>query len=116
VSLTGLRYGLLALGDRDYAQFCAFGHRLDGWLRSAGAQPLFDLIEVDNGDEGALRHWQHQLRELSGAPELPDWDAPRYQPWTLVAREQLNPGSLGGPAYHLELQPAERNDLRWEAG
>lgn len=57
----------------------AFGHRLDAWLRHQGARPLFDLIEVDNGDAGALRHWQHQLSVLSGRPDLPDWEAPTYQ-------------------------------------
>lgn len=114
--LGGLRYGLLALGDRDYAKFCAFGRRVDAWLRRAGAEPLFDAIEVDNGDPGALRHWQHQLRELAGAPELPDWEAPRYRRWTLVERRLLNPGSLGGAAYHLALLPLDRADLVWEAG
>ena len=50
--LSGLRYGLLALGDRDYDRFCGFGFAVDGWLRRAGAEPLFDLVEVDNGDAG----------------------------------------------------------------
>src|SRR5690606_237132 len=36
--LAGLRYGLLALGDRTYAQFCGFGRALDGWLRRSGAE------------------------------------------------------------------------------
>ncbi|WP_430540089.1 flavodoxin domain-containing protein [Pseudoxanthomonas mexicana] len=31
--LQKLRYAVLALGDREYAQFCAFGHQLDDWLR-----------------------------------------------------------------------------------
>lgn len=48
--LDGLRYGLLALGDRDYENFCGFGHRLHHWLAQSGAQPLFDPVEVDNGD------------------------------------------------------------------
>jgi sulfite reductase (NADPH) flavoprotein alpha-component len=111
-----LRYGLLALGDRDYTQFCAFGRRVDAWLRRAGAVPLFDAIEVDNGDPGALRHWQHQLRELAGAPELPDWEAPRYQRWMLVERRLLNPGSLGGAVYHLALLPQDPADLVWQPG
>jgi sulfite reductase (NADPH) flavoprotein alpha-component len=116
VPLPQLRYGILALGDRDYARYCAFGHRLDAWLRQQGAQPLFDLIEVDAGDDGALRHWQHHLGQLGGQSDLPDWQAPRYRPWRLVARRCLNPGSVGGAAFHLELRPDDPVELEWAAG
>src|SRR5690606_25990046 len=44
--LSGLSYGLLALGDRSYADFCGFGRTLDTWLQRSGAAPLFDRIEV----------------------------------------------------------------------
>lgn len=110
-----LRYGVLALGDREYDNYCAFGHRLDAWLRRHGAQPLFDVIEVDNGDEGALRHWQHQLTVLSGSPDLPDWDTPRYERWRLAERIHVNPGSAGDACYHLVLTPVEAS-VAWQAG
>lgn len=113
--LDGLRYGLLALGDRDYENFCGFGHRLHHWLAQSGAQPLFDPVEVDNGDAGALRHWQHHLGLLSGANELPDWQPPQYQRWQLVERRLLNPGSAGGACFHLALRPLD-GELAWEAG
>jgi sulfite reductase (NADPH) flavoprotein alpha-component len=116
VSLPNLRYGILALGDREYANFCAFGHRLDAWLRHCGAQPLFDLVEVDNGDEGALRHWQHHLGQISGAADLPDWQAPSYSAWTLSQRRHLNPGSVGGAVFHIELQPVNPAEMQWKAG
>ena len=114
--LTTLRYGLLALGDRDYDSYCAFGHRLDNWLRSCGAQPWFDLVEVDNGDAGALRHWQHHLGVISSHTEMPDWSTPRYTRWRLTARMLANPGSLGDPAFHLRLQPPEGERCDWQAG
>lgn len=113
--LAGLRYGLLALGDSDYADYCGFGRRLRHWLAQAGAQPLFDPVEVDNGDPGALRHWQHHLAMLSGATEMPDWQRAPYARWRLVERRLLNPGSLGGPCFHLALRP-EDGVLAWEAG
>lgn len=115
-SLTGLGYGVLALGDRDYNEYCAFGHRLDHWLRHAGAQPLFDLVEVDNGEAGALRHWQHHLGLLAGRTDLPDWSAPAYAPWRLRERRVSNPGSAGAPAFHIELVPADAALLQWDAG
>lgn len=111
-----LRYALLALGDRSYADFCGFGRRLDGWLRACGAQALFDRVEVDNADPAALRHWQYELGRIAGRDDLPDWAPPAYEPWRLVERTLLNPGSQGGPAYTLLLRPAEGALPAWQAG
>ncbi|UDM54042.1 sulfite reductase flavoprotein subunit alpha [Cupriavidus sp. MP-37] len=114
--LHALRYGILALGDSSYARFCAFGHALEAWLRRHRAQPLFDLIEVDNGDAGALRHWQNHLSALSGGAEIADWERPRYDDWRLAQRRHLNPGSQGAPAFHLVLAPPDGAALDWQAG
>lgn len=114
-ALASLHYGVLALGDSDYEDFCGFGRALQHWLRQSGATALFDAVEVDNGDPSALRHWQHHLALLSGDAELPDWQVPDYQRWQLVERMRLNPGSLGGPCFHLALRPLEGKAL-WQAG
>ncbi|RYD15214.1 MAG: sulfite reductase flavoprotein subunit alpha [Lysobacteraceae bacterium] len=114
--LRGLRYGLLALGDRSYRNFCGFGRQLDAWLRHGAAEPLFDPVEVDDGDEGALRHWQHHLGLLAGSADLADWSAPEYAPWRLRARRLLNAGSVGGPCFHLELEPIDGARHDWQAG
>lgn len=116
MALSDLNYAVLALGDRDYNNYCAFGHRLDQWLRHQGATPLFDVVEVDNGDEGALRHWQHQLSVLANSPDLPDWEAPRYERWRLTERRLLNPGSAGDACFHIELQPQPGAAATWQAG
>jgi sulfite reductase (NADPH) flavoprotein alpha-component len=114
--LPQLHYGLLALGDSEYANFCGFGRRLDAWLRRQGAQALFDRIDVDNADPGTLRHWQHQVGVVAGSTEAPDWSPPRYAPWRLVARRLLNPDSLGGPCYLLRLQAPAGETPDWQAG
>lgn len=114
--LKNLSYGILALGDREYDNYCAFGHRLDQWLRHQGATALFDVVEVDNGDEGSLRHWQHQLSVLSNSPDLPDWEAPRYERWRLTSRQLVNPGSAGDECFHIELQPLGDASTSWQAG
>nr|WP_245586076.1 sulfite reductase flavoprotein subunit alpha [Solimonas soli] len=113
-TLDTLRYGVLALGDRSYARFCAFGHQLEHWLRLSGAQPLFDLVEVDKGDAAALRHWQHHLRSLGGHAEMADWRAPAYQRAELLERRCLNPRGFGAPAFHLRLKPPA--GAGWRAG
>src|SRR5690606_2702266 len=76
-----LQYGLLALGDRRYSYFCGFGHSLDMWLQQSHALPMFDMVEVDDGDAGALRHWQSQLGLLAGTQEAADWNPPIYESW-----------------------------------
>jgi len=113
--LHGLRYGLLALGDSDYEDFCGFGRTLQQWLQASGAQALFDPVEVDREDGAALRHWQHHLAMLSGASELPDWQPPAYQRWRLAERRLLNAGSVGEACFHLELQPPA-DGADWQAG
>lgn len=115
-SLDGLQYAVLALGDRAYDHFCGFGRRLDQWLHHSGAQPLFDRIDVDAGDAGALRHWQHRLGQIAGHVALADWSAPAYRTWRLDERRWLNRGSVGGPAYHVALVPVDARDLQWQAG
>ncbi len=113
--LSGLRFGLLALGDRSYDAFCGFGHAVDGWLRRSGAEPLFDLVEVDDGEAGAIRHWQHQLNQITGRVTAPDWTPPAYDRWRLVERVLANPGSPGGEAYHLAFEPVDAAP-GWAAG
>ena len=113
--LGGLSYGLLALGDRTYADFCGFGRALDGWLQRSGAAPLFDRVEVDNGDAGAIRHWQHQLGLLTGSTVQADWTPPAFDRWRLVERSHLNPGSPGGEAWLMAFEPDDHAPL-WVAG
>lgn len=126
LALAHLQYGVLALGDRSYGHFCAFGRRMDDWLRQQGGHALFDTVEVDNADAAALRHWQQLLGQLGGSPsERPDWAPAAYSPWTLQQRQRLNPGSAGGPVYWLRLRPqppeallsgTTADHLHWQAG
>ena len=113
--LSGLSYGLLALGDRTYTDFCGFGRALDGWLQRSGAEPLFDRVEVDDGDTGAVRHWQHQLGLLTGSTIEPDWTPPAFDRWRLVERTHLNPGSPGGEAWLMAFEPVDHAPV-WAAG
>jgi sulfite reductase (NADPH) flavoprotein alpha-component len=114
--LRSLGYGLLALGDRQYADFCAFGRRLDAWLQAQGALPLFARIEADGDDDAALHAWQQGLSRLAGPAVLAGWRTPGFEPWRLLRRDWLNRGSSGGPTFHLELAPAHGPLPHWEAG
>lgn len=117
ISLDHLHYGLLALGDSSYAHFCGFGRTLDGWLKSRGARPLFEAVEVDRCDAAALENWSRHIGHLAGTADAPDWTAPAFADWRLVERRCLNPGSAGEPVYHLELEPAATScPPVWESG
>lgn len=129
LSLAGLRYGLLALGDRDFGQFCGFGRALDGVLLGQGARPLFARTDLDKGDEVALGNWQRQIARFargawSHAPDafkavdaVDSIPEATFHRWRLCGRRLLNPGSVAGPVFHLELEPASgASQPLWEAG
>lgn len=109
--LKHMQYAVLALGDRNYAEFCGFGRTLDQRLAFMGAQPLHPMIEVDNGDAGALARWGNALRGLmgEGASDAAEValtaaaDDSDYASWRLIGRTLLNPGSIGFPLYEVTL-------------
>ena len=114
--LSRLHYGVLALGDATYANYCGFGRALDAWLRERGATPLFERIDVDRGAPASLAAWQHHLSHLAGTSDAPDWEAPAYGEWRIASRVHLNPGSAGAPLYRIALLPRDGDLPSWEAG
>jgi len=114
-SLRNIGFGMLSLGDRSYAGFCGFGRSLHAWLTAHGAHTLFDTVEVDNHNPAALAAWQQQLGALGAEPAAP-WQEQAFEPWTLQAREQLNPGSQGSPLFHLVLTPPPGVAAQWQSG
>jgi len=113
LGLNGLNYALLALGDRQYEQFCGFARRIHQWLGKQGASSLFDPVEVDGSDQTALVRWQQQVSELTGAAPVSMQEAP-WQNWTLIQRKRLNLGSQGLPTFLLGLRSSE--PCTWQAG
>ncbi len=124
LALGQLRYALLALGDRAYADFCAFGRRLDHWLQDSGADRLGGRIEMDGADEQAWSTWLHRVAELGQLETSETGNTTKWHHWRIRNRRHLNPGSLGEAAYHLELEPLSGPDAdapccalpEWEAG
>ncbi|QDS89810.1 Sulfite reductase [NADPH] flavoprotein alpha-component [Rosistilla ulvae] len=116
--LQALEYAVLALGDRTYDQFCAFGRQIDSWLRRHQAQPLFDLIEVDNCDPAAVQTWQTKVAETFETSSAEPWQPAELDDWQLTGRVELNPGSLGGGVYHLTLdrKSLASQSIDWQAG
>lgn len=115
--LRGVHYGLLALGDRSYREFCGFGRKLDQWLQASGAVSDFARIEADRLDAGALAGWHAQVGAM-GAGESFELagDEADYTDWRFLSRVCLNEGSPGAPSYLITLAPASGSAPAWLAG
>ncbi|MEJ8825207.1 sulfite reductase subunit alpha [Variovorax humicola] len=112
-ALPSLRYAVLALGDRQYQNFCGFGRQLDEWLHSNGATREFPRIEMDNADPSALAQWNSRLGLAGNGEE--EVKRP-FAHWQLSKRELLNPGSVGGEIHRLVLTPPSGNLPAWQSG
>lgn len=113
--LEHLNYAILALGSKEYPDsYCAFGHRVDLWLKQSGAHALFDVIEVDNAHPDDIQKWNTALASATKL-ELQSMNIEKiFDEWRLSKRELLNPNSQGASAYNLEFTTA--NDTIWQAG
>ncbi|WP_282343216.1 sulfite reductase flavoprotein subunit alpha [Pseudomonas sp. PS02288] len=105
LDLGSLHYAVLALGDRQYQQFCGFARRVDAWLSGAGARTLFDAVEVDDGDSAAIADWQLRLNEVTGTRGPLEVAPVPFDSWPLQRRVCLNPGSQGAPTFLVGLAP-----------
>ncbi|CAL4868349.1 hypothetical protein MMA231_02655 [Asticcacaulis sp. MM231] len=107
--LSGQSVAVLALGDRNYDQFCAFGRRVFDWLVVCGGKAQ-SLIEVDDLDAAALKRWDELIHALGGKGNSA---TEAGVPWRMEQRTRLNP--LGdNPLYHLRFMSDQV--LSWQAG
>ena len=100
-ALIDTRYHLLALGDKRYPHYCAYGYHLDSELQRLGAVRESPVTTVDNLDPQTITYWQQQLAAAHGLTITAPVQAPAYHA-TLGARTLLNPDSAQ-PIYHLRL-------------
>ncbi len=116
--LKGLRYAVLALGDRKYdATFCGFGRSVDRWLAAGRAARLFDVICVNGDDDDAsMTKWCEQLTKLGADTSVEQLMPGAPQDWILAERRLLNPASPGGEAWAIALTPKNPSHLNWTAG
>ncbi len=115
LELAHMQYAVLALGSREYPDsYCSFGYAIDAWLKQCKAQPLFDLIEVDNANSNDIQRWNQALSVVT-KHELHAMSIEKvFDQWTLTERRLLNPNSLGQAAYNIELRST--SDMTWHAG
>jgi sulfite reductase (NADPH) flavoprotein alpha-component len=68
--LTGLRFAMLALGDRAYAKFCETGKQIDARLEALGGTRIAPRIDCDLDYQKPAAGWiDTTLREIAPATE-----------------------------------------------
>ncbi|KGK43193.1 hypothetical protein LH51_01880 [Nitrincola sp. A-D6] len=94
-------FSVLALGDRHYADFCAFGHSLEQRLMQQGLHCIAPLVEVDQMDMTAVNRWWESLSiQLGQETQAIEID---YEPFDLLQNECLNPSQSHRHVHHLRL-------------
>jgi sulfite reductase (NADPH) flavoprotein alpha-component len=59
--LDHLEYSVLALGDRNYANFCAAGKKFDARLEQLGAKRVHPCVECDTDYEAPATEWMNAV-------------------------------------------------------
>lgn len=62
-ALPGLQYAVLALGNKTYPDFCAFGRNLDETLARRGATRLIERVDCDQWLRGPFETWLEQIAD-----------------------------------------------------
>jgi sulfite reductase (NADPH) flavoprotein alpha-component len=141
--LAGLEYAVLALGDKNYSDFCGAGKKFDDRLRELGGKPLCPRAECDVDYQAAAKAWCESLWPLlcravpPGAPQpagsaVPKTPSPvqaaaaveskpaghtRENPFPakLLLNRPLNGSGSAKETRHYEFS-LEGSDLAYEAG
>lgn len=72
LDLSGLRFAVLGLGDRDYSDFNAFARQLDERLAGLGGTRLHARVEADIDFDDTYAEWESRVFDLIAAtPVVP---------------------------------------------
>ncbi|WP_343814988.1 flavodoxin domain-containing protein [Colwellia asteriadis] len=106
-SLSTVKYSVLAFGDKQYPQYCAFGHQLCAILREKGAQALMPVTEINQGNQVSIQLWWQQLTNVLG------WHnstlEKSWQQQSVISNTCLNPHSTSRHAHHISLMAQEHD-------
>jgi sulfite reductase (NADPH) flavoprotein alpha-component len=65
-ALDGVRYAVLGIGDRSYANFCGHAKSIDGRLADLGATKILDRTECEAYDDEPMDRWAAEVSALLG--------------------------------------------------
>ncbi len=121
LSLSKLKYGVLALGDTAYPLFCKAGEDVDQQFQRLGATRVVPLQKLDTDYQAEADEWfASLLAALQGTPAVPSPAIPvvkksskqQYQ-GTILTCINLNAKDSNKETYHIEIGA---NDIRFEPG
>lgn len=97
-SLGDLHFGLLALGDSNYDQFCGHGKKLFTRLQALGAKTLIDRVDCDTDFDVPAAEWFAKLKEQL-APHVESQVASTSASTTVIDRTASMAASTNSPAF-----------------
>src|SRR5262249_1151783 len=93
--LAHLQFSVLALGDTNYAEFCAAGKKIDARLEQLGASRIFPRVDCDVDYEATAKQWMDgalaaALRSSSDQSSSSSPDSPKLP-------------SIGGASFAIQI-------------
>ena len=70
-ALGGVRYAVLGIGDRSYADFCGYAKSIDGRLADLGASKILERTECEAYDSGSMTKWADRIAAMLGVSGEP---------------------------------------------
>ena len=133
--LEGMRFAVLALGDRAYAQFCEIGRQFDERLEALGASRVCARIDCDLDYETPAADWLgrslNDLRQIAGegdtdaavihvdfvraAPDESSFSRNRPFEAEITERTNLSGSRSSGRTFHIEMS-LEGSGIAYEPG
>ena len=122
LSLTNLKYAVLALGDTAYPLFCKAGEDVDLRLKTLGATQLLPVEKCDTDFEEAANAWlENILKTLSSAPgesrvaltPIKKTSGKKTYEGKILTNINLNGRGSGKQTHHIELAA---EDVIYEPG
>ncbi|MFG1351676.1 PepSY domain-containing protein [Xanthobacter autotrophicus] len=117
-SLKGVRFAVLALGERSYTHFCGGGQKLRAALLSAGAAEAVPMREADGDPSATWVSWIDALRAELGltctVAQLPPVSAPVAL--TVAARQRLDDPARGDTLETWRIMLKGADDLVFRPG
>lgn len=116
LSLSHLRYSVLALGSKSYPLFCQAGIDLDGLLKKAGATPFVPMALCDDDYEPVAEAWTLSLLDVLQTKSQPaavsntiaaKSDSKKIYQATVGTNIMLNDIGSHKQVHHLELDLPE---------
>jgi sulfite reductase (NADPH) flavoprotein alpha-component len=65
-TLAGVRYAVLGIGDRAYADFCGYAKSIDGRFADLGATKLINRAECEAYDSAPMSKWADEVAAVLG--------------------------------------------------